>query len=140
MTAQASNGQVSARAVGDMSAMLVLTLDRSVAGHLAVAIRRHRSSLRQHRLDEPPELAELEKAALQVVSSHQEASGRSIVLTGAHDDLSDRQFFTRRDVQRLTGVSLSTVDRWIAGGQLPASHKGRLRRIARADLDRFLAT
>jgi excisionase family DNA binding protein len=121
-----------------MSAMLVLTLDPDTAGHLAVALRRHRDSLQKNQMSEPPGLAELESAVLRVVRSHQEASQGVTDQTVVQDDLSDREYLTRRDVVRLTGASVASVDRWISSGDLAASRHGRLRRIARTDLDRFL--
>jgi excisionase family DNA binding protein len=122
-----------------MSGMVVLAIDPDTAGHLAVALRRHRDSLHKNQMSEPPALAELEKAALQVVSKRQQPSANVSVPGDLQDDLSEREFLTRADVVRLTGASVATVDRWIARGQLPSCRHGRLRRIARADLNTFLA-
>jgi excisionase family DNA binding protein len=121
-----------------MTTMLVLSLDADVAGHLAVARRRHRSALRKNDLAEPPEIAELEAAALQAVNNSQQASASVTVDTVG--DAGARDYLTRSDVQHLTGASLSTIDRWVSSGNLPSSRHGRVRRIARADLDRFLRT
>lgn len=116
--------------------LLVLALDADVAGHVAVAIRRHRSALAKNGLAEPPALADLEAAALEIVSKRQEASP-GVTVTGDMQD-GERDYLTRIDVHRLTGASLSTVDRWIASGQLPSTRRGRVRRVSRVDLDRFL--
>jgi len=122
-----------------VSQLLVLSLDADVAGHLAVALRRHRSALRKNGLAEPPGLADLETAAVEVVSSTQQLSAALTVPTGAEDGLHDREFLSRDDIRRLSGVSLATVDRWLSSGQLPSRRHGRTRRITRADLDRFLS-
>ena len=121
-----------------MNAMLVLTLDRDVAGHLAIALRRHRAALKSGGLAEPPGIAELESVALQVVNSTHDDSPGITVHDVADDGLHDREYLTRRDVQRLSGASRATVDRWLSGGELPSSKHGHIRRIARKDLDRFL--
>jgi excisionase family DNA binding protein len=42
------------------------------------------------------------------------------------------------DVVRLTGISLRTVRRWIAGNVLPSTKLGGARFVARADLQRLL--
>jgi excisionase family DNA binding protein len=55
------------------------------------------------------------------------------------DDSGDRDFLTRSDISRRTGVSLSTVDRWIRTGALPSVKRGGTRRVSRADLNQFLA-
>jgi excisionase family DNA binding protein len=120
--------------------LTAIALDRDVAGHLAVAIHRHRAALAQNGLAEPAALADLETVALQVLRSTQEHSGALTVEGGVHDDLSDREFLTRRDVQHLTAASAATVDRWIASHQLPSRKQGRLRRISRHDLNEFLST
>jgi excisionase family DNA binding protein len=119
--------------------MLVVTLDRDVAGHLAVALRRHRDALKKEGIAEPPGIAELESAALQVVNSTHDDSPGITVEDALDDGLHDRIYLTRRDVQRLSGASRATVDRWLGSGQLRSSKHGRIRRIARRDLDRFLS-
>ena len=122
-----------------MTSMLVLTLDGDLAGHLAVALRRHRTALRKRDMAEPPGLADLEAAAAEVVTSTQQASRAFTVPSVAEDDRDDRAYLTRKDVCDLTGASLSTIDRWLKSGRLPSSRHGRIRRVARVDLERFLA-
>jgi excisionase family DNA binding protein len=117
--------------------LVVLTLDADVARHLAIAIHRHRAALRERGIPEPAGLGDLEKAAVSV-SKRQAESPVDTVLDAVHSDLDDRTHLTRQDVHRLTGASLRTIDRWISTGQLPSTRHGRLRRVARADLDAFL--
>lgn len=118
--------------------LLVIALDRDTAGHLAVALRRHRGQLQKLGYIEPRGLAELETLAQSVAKSHQQSPGVS-VLTVPDDDSSDRDFLTRSDISRRTGTSLSTIDRWIRTGALPSVKRGRTRRVSRADLNQFLA-
>ena len=120
-----------------MTGLLVLALDRDVAGHLALALRRYHSELDRLGLAKPPALVDLETTALSVVR-RQEESSRDNVQTVPDDDWHERDFLSRHDVSRCAGVSLKTVDRWIASGELRSCRRGGLRRIARADLDCFL--
>jgi excisionase family DNA binding protein len=41
------------------------------------------------------------------------------------------------EIERLTGMSLRTVRRWIAEGTLPSTKLGGARLVARADLERL---
>lgn len=118
---------------------LLVSFDADLCGHLAVALRRHRSALNKNGLAEPPELADLEDAAVEIVTRTQQASVTVSVPTVDEDDCNDRAYLTRSDVHRLTGASLSTVDRWVRSGDLPSCKHGGIRRIARTDLQRFLA-
>ena len=118
--------------------LLVLQLDRDTAGHIAVALRRHRGQLEKLGLAIPPGLTELETAAINVAKSHEASPGVTRRL-GFQDGDDDRDYLTRSDVHRRTGTSLSTVDRWIRTGALPSTKHGRIRRVAQADLERFLS-
>ena len=120
-----------------MTQLVVLALDADVAGHLAVAIHRHRAELKRLGAVEPAGLIELETAA-ESVNKRQQASPAVTVNTACHSELDARTYLTRKDIHQLTGASISTVDRWIANGKLPSSRHGRIRRINRNDLNRFL--
>lgn len=122
-----------------MSGFLVMSLDEDLAGHLAVALRRHQDALRRKGMRIPPQLAELERAALTSVGNRHGASRGSVVVDWAEDGSRGREYLTRSDIRQLTGASLSTIDRWISSGKLPSSRQGRVRRVARADLDLYLA-
>ena len=133
------NGKPDPHALKHATGLLVIALDRDTAGHLAIALRRHRGQLQKLGYAEPQGLAELETLAQSVTKSHQQSPGVS-VLTVPDDDSSDnRDFLTRNDISRRTGTSLSTVDRWIRIGALPSVKRGRTRRVSRADLNQFLA-
>lgn len=118
--------------------MLVIALDRDVAGHVAVALRRHRGSLAERGLVEPPGLAALENLARSVYSGHEQSPSVGVP-AGLDDGSRERDYLTRSDIRQRTGASLSTVDRWIRTGQLPSVKRGRTRRVSREDLVRFLA-
>jgi hypothetical protein len=117
--------------------MLVLSLDRDAAGHVAVAVRRHRDDLRNRGMAEPPGLAEFQAAALEIanpsdpseITRPQQASAALNVPDGTDDDLHDRPFLSRADVHRLAGISLATVDRWLRSGRLPSVKQCHIRRI-----------
>ena len=49
------------------------------------------------------------------------------------------RFFTEQQVADMTGVSVRTVRRWVASGELASHRLGRAVRISEADLLAFLA-
>jgi excisionase family DNA binding protein len=49
------------------------------------------------------------------------------------------RFFTEQQVAEMTGVSLRTVRRWVASGELASHRLGRSIRISEGDLLAFLA-
>jgi excisionase family DNA binding protein len=116
--------------------MLVLPLDADVAGHLALAIRQHRHQLARRGLAEPPELAELEQLCEGVWRGQQVSVAASLL-----DDCEDsqREWLTPREVARVSGLSLRTVQRRISSGELRSARVGRCRRVSRVALDEFLA-
>jgi excisionase family DNA binding protein len=119
---------------------LMLTIDRDTATHLKVAIRRHRALLDQLSAAQPDSLIEIEQLVTSIAEGR-EASGALTRRCLADDGLDEeRPYLTRQDVVRLTGTSRSTVDRWIASGRLSSTLVGRIRRIDRDDLARFLRT
>lgn len=128
-----------AREIDAPTCLLVCALDRDELGHVAVAFRRHIDGLKKSGLVVPPGIAQIAELSLELVSRQQAASGSVSRLGQPDDDLHEREFLSRRDIQRLVGSSLATVDRWISSGQLPSAKRGRTRRIARADLERFLS-
>lgn len=129
---------------------LSLTLDRDLAGHLAVALHALGTRNRQQGRVFPAALNALQAAAEHVVqngepmllsiTSNQEQSPAISRRSGTEDGVHAHEFLTRSDTSQLAGVSIATVDRWIASGQLSSTKRGRVRRIARADLDAFLST
>lgn len=122
-----------------MTKLLAIAIDPALAGHIAVALRRHREALRRTNRTEPDGLADLEAFAVEVVSSAQQASDSVTVGDDRHAGMNDnREYLSRRDVSQLVGVSIATVDRWLGSGRLPSTRHGRIRRVARSDLDRFL--
>ena len=82
--------------------------------------------------------ARREQEALSLTEPH----GAALIHTvedHRHDDShGTRPYLTRTDVARIADVSIATVDRWLTGEQLPSHKVGRIRRIRRSDLDRFL--
>ena len=122
-----------------MTKLIAIAIDPALAGHVAVALRRHREALRRSGRTEPDGLADLEAFAVEVVTSTQKASPSVTVETDYHHDSHDsREYLSRSDISQLAGVSLATVDRWLATERLPSARHGRIRRVRRADLDRFL--
>lgn len=129
--------------------MLVLSLDRDAAGHLAVALHALGTRNRQQGRVFPAALLALQAAAENVIqtgepmrltiSGTHEASPAISRPGNAEDDLHGREYLCRSDVARIAGIGIATVDRWLASGRLPSQKVGRIRRIRRCDLDRFLS-
>jgi excisionase family DNA binding protein len=120
---------------------LIVDLDGDLAGHLALAIRRYRLALSREGWAEHPGLAQLEEMARRV--NERQRASTSVKRRVRPEDPSGadhRRYLTRSEVCELAGVSLRTVDRWIRSRELPSTKHQQTRRIARADLDRFLAT
>jgi excisionase family DNA binding protein len=113
-------------------------VDRDVAAHLVVAIRRHRAQLERLGAAEPGALATLE-ATVQTLMESRELSGAVIVGASVDDVRDDLAYLSRGEIARRVGVSLSTVDRWIKSGSLPSTKRGRMRRVSRTELEYFLA-
>ena len=57
-----------------MTKLLAIAVDTALAGHVAVALRRHREALRKTGRTEPDGLADLEAFAFEVVRSTPQAS------------------------------------------------------------------
>lgn len=49
------------------------------------------------------------------------------------------EYLRAADIQRLLGVSLRTVRRWITDETIPSTKLGGARLVVRADLERFLS-
>lgn len=119
-------------------AMLAVALDRDLAGHVAVALKRHRDELSDRGLARPAGLYDLETLALSVARSGQERSGASTVKDDPHDGQRDREWLSAAGAAQVSGFSVSTIRRHIRSGALASTLVGRARRVRRTDLDSFL--
>lgn len=120
------------------TAMLAVALDRDLAGHLAVALRRHREELARRSRARPPGLLDLEEMAAEIARSGQERSEASSVPADLQGGSRDREWLSANEVVQVTGLSVSTVRRHIRSGALLSKLFGRARRVRRTDLDSFL--
>ena len=113
-----------------MGLLLVLDVDADLAGHLAVAVHRHRDVLDHAGRACPDGLDELEQL-LATAATRQDApqaASRNGHAYGVGMD-HEREWLTRTDVARMTGVSERTVDRWCADS-LRSAKVGRARRVS----------
>jgi excisionase family DNA binding protein len=118
--------------------LLAIRLDPDVAGHLAVAVRRHREVLDRLGRASPPALAELEELLVAVARGGPEQSGAAAAVNGANVRSVDHDWLTPDECSLATGLSPRTIGRRIAAGDIRSSKIGRSRRINRGDLDQFM--
>jgi excisionase family DNA binding protein len=116
----------------------VVVLDADAAGHLAVAVRRHRGELQRRGWQCPGGLEEVEALAASIASDGQERSRVVKVKRLDHPRLDDRDFFSPSEVCTVTGLSDSTIRRRLRDGTLRSTVVGRARRVSRPDLEAFL--
>jgi excisionase family DNA binding protein len=125
--------------------LLVLAIDQDLAEDMYEACKVFRQMRARRGYPRQPgeqflQFEELLNQAARGVSNQQESSIGNTVQTSAQDDLNDRAFLSRADAAMLTGFSEATIDRRIRNGDLRALRPaGRSVRIARVDLDEFMA-
>lgn len=120
------------------AALFVALLEPDTAGHLAVAIKRHREELARRGRARPPGLADIEAVAVQAATGSQEQPRARSVPTAHDTGLHDQEWLSPQDVATVTGLSVSTVRRHIRSGELRSGKVGGRRLVARADLEDFM--
>ena len=113
-------------------------IDGDLAGHLAVAIHRHREVLDHLGRACPPALPELEELLLAIARGGPEQSGPATAVNGGNVRGVDHDWLTPDETAVVSGLSPRTIRRRIADGSLQSSKIGRCRRVARTDLDQFM--
>lgn len=111
--------------------------------HLAVAMTRHVRHLRQDAILVPPSIDELTTILVRCVQTRPAATPVEPVWTtgnrAAQDDQVVRRLLvTKAEAADLLGVSIRTVERLIAGGQLPLLHIERASRLRLADIEAYV--
>ena len=87
--------------------LLLLDVDQDLAGHLAVAIHRHRQVRDHTRLAVPPELDELEQLLLTAAKRQDAPPAASRNGDGYGAGMDQREWLTRTDVAQMTGVCIA---------------------------------
>ncbi len=118
--------------------LLAIHIDPDLAGHLAVAVRRHREVCDRLGYAYPTELAELEETLAGIAHGGPERPRMAPAGNSANVRGVDHDWFSPAEAVIATGLSPRTIRRRIADGSLSSSKIGRCRRIARADLDDFM--
>ncbi|WP_368076970.1 helix-turn-helix domain-containing protein [Rhodococcus sp. SGAir0479] len=119
------------------AALVLLSLDSVVAGHLAHALRRYAAWSRSVGLALPPELQAIESLATSSALRGQRGSQGDADLRGQHDQNSEVVAVTYTDAAQALSVSLSTVKRMVRRGDLKAVSLGNTKRIPVAELERL---
>lgn len=116
--------------------MIALELDRLTASHVAVAIRRHRDTLTRTGRPYPESLREIEQMAAKVAKGDQSASdgdhGLAALAQLVQGESNGHSApLAPSEAAVLLGVSVTTVRRQIARGELPTVTIGKRQRIPR---------
>ena len=116
---------------------LLLLLDGDLAGHLAVAVHRHREVLDQLGRACPSELEQLEQTLVEICTGGQERSGMVTLPARANVPGVDREWLSPLECAEVTGLSESTIRRALRNG-LPSTRVGRTLRVHRDALAAFM--
>lgn len=111
-----------------------------VLAHLAVALSRYLKEAAREGRGVPAELVAVLDFATDAVRERQGAPTVGVCADPDHaGGMSAKLLLTRREVANLLGVSMRTLERRIAAGELPLVMVGGVPRVRRADLDKYVA-
>lgn len=117
---------------------VAVVLDAHLAGHVAVAMRRHEVDLRRHREPVPDGFAELLDALLATAQrSGAVISGQGRSILDGPDESADAALVTVPQAAAELELSVSTVRRRIADGTIASVAIGGARRIPRTEITRL---
>jgi excisionase family DNA binding protein len=108
-------------------------------GHLAWAVQSHREFLRRREVPEPAEFTAIADMLLRLWKG-QDGSMPDVAPLMADGGAMTSLLLDLPAAAELIGVSLSTVKRLVAAGDLTAVKVGRLTRIRREDAEAYVAT
>lgn len=108
-------------------------LDADAAGHMAVAVHRHREVLNRLGRACPPELPELEDILAGIAQGGPGRPQTASAVNGATVRGMDHDWLTPDETAVVSGLSPRTIRR-----RIPSSKIGRSRRISRTDLEQFM--
>lgn len=111
--------------------------------HLALAMSRHVRHLRQDALQVPPSVDELAVLLVRCVQTRPTATSGDHTWTmesrAVQDDqMAGRLLVSKAEAAELLGVSVRTVERLIAAGQLPLLHIERASRLRVTDIEAYV--
>lgn len=120
--------------------LLLLTLDRDVAGHLAHALRRYSKYARSVAIAVPPELHQIESMATLSATGSQAAPQHDSDIRGRHDQTVEAMAVTYSGAAQALSVSKRSITRMIQRGELRTVTVGTSKRIPITELDRLTNT
>lgn len=122
--------------------MILLDLNPPLAGHVAVALARHRQALRREQLTVPDGFGDLLDAMTRLARQ-----GRDTTDLASATDLSDYApvpaplLLTKAEAAEALSMSVRNLDRVVASGRLQAVRTGAASvRIRRVDLEAYVAS
>jgi excisionase family DNA binding protein len=109
-------------------------------GHLALALCRHVRQLQEEGLAVPREVEELSALLTFLVSvRHHPPTVADGFGTIHHARMSSRLLLTKSEAAERLGVSVRSIERLVASGQLPQVQLGGLARFRASDLEAFVS-
>ncbi|MBA2240798.1 MAG: helix-turn-helix domain-containing protein [Solirubrobacterales bacterium] len=118
-----------------MTRLLVLNVDRTTAGHLAVAIELHRRHLERADKPCPPGLIDLQHAAIEAGRGATDDDNKGDTVPELAKTGGD--VLTQRKAAEILGLSARTIGRMLDRGELEGVTVGSRRRVLGRGLDRF---
>ena len=107
--------------------------------HLAVALTRHARRLRQDRLSVPPAIDELASVLVHCARMRPAATLMDEEELATQDGaVARRLLVTKAEAAEYLSVSVRTVERLVAAGQLPLLHIERASRLRLVDLEAYV--
>lgn len=121
-----------------MTAPVLLHLSPTVAGHLATAIRVHREWAARVGLRLPPELADMQESLTSAARQRQQTTELEDLFRLRDRPVVPPMLLTHEQTAAALGVSVRSVQRLVASGELRSVAIGGSARIRVADLTRYV--
>lgn len=109
-----------------------MTADRELAAHLAIALTRYLVDARRDGVHPPSSLADLRDALVEVARSGQETTPRDVAAAAVEHA---RMSYSLTEAADLSGLSVRSIQRRIAAGDLPVTRVGRRVLVPRESLE-----
>jgi len=120
--------------------MFFLELDQQAAAHVAAALSSHFHWARDNGYRPPPELLDLADRCLKGARGGQAGTAVDAIADRADAAPVTALLLSYRQAAAVLGVSVRTITRLVAAGELPSVHVGGIVRIRREDVESYVAS